>query len=187
MNTRGARQPVNTTELLVQIVDQLRDPLAIGLATAAAVLTYTFAQPPSVAAAVGVAVLFVRVAAGLLIPISEPAPIAPVSLLTDEEIVIATLVGKKLDDEEIAKRRDLTKKKVAKVVDRIKSTLGYQTRKEIEDWAVLWRLVDPPPPPPKPFYEHWLIKTILTAAGFIGLGWTLYSIVNRFWPHVFPR
>lgn len=146
MNTRIARQPVNATEVLLRIVDQLRDPLAIGLATAAAVLTYAFAQPASVAVAVGVAVLFVRVAAGLLIPVPEPPPIPPLSLLTDEEIVIATLVGKKLEDDEIAKRRDLTKKRVTKVVDRIKSTLGYQTRKEIEDWAVLWRLVDPPPP-----------------------------------------
>jgi hypothetical protein len=187
MGTRIVRQPVNATEFLIRILDQLRDPLAIGLASAAAVLTYAFAQPPPVAVAVGVAVLFVRVAAGLLTHVPEPPRIPPLSLLTEEEIVIATLVGKKLDDEEIAKRRDLTKKRVTKIIDRIKSTLSYQTRKEIEDWAVLWRLVDPPPPPPKPFYEHWLIKTTLTAASFIGLGWTLYSIVNRFWPQVFPR
>ena len=187
MNTSTVRQPANATELLTRILDQLRDPWAIGLAAATAVLTYAFAQPESIAVAVGVLVLFVRVAAGLLIPVPEPPPIPPLSLLTEEEIVIATLVGKKLDDEEIAKRRDLTKKRVTRIVDRIKTTLGYQTRKEIEDWAVLWRLVAPPPPPPKPYYEHPLMKTILTAASFIGLGWTLYSIVNRFWPQVFPR
>ena len=49
------------------------------------------------------------------------------------------------------------------------------------------RLVEPPPPPPKPIYDRWLTKMILMTASFIGLGWTLYSIVNRFWPQVFPR
>ncbi len=187
MNSPIVRQPGKATEILTRTLDQLRDPWAIGLAAATAVLTNAFAQPPSVAVAVGGAVLFVRVAAGLLAPVPEPPPIPPLSLLTDEEIVFATLVGKKLDDQEIATRRGLTRKAVAKIVDRIQRTLGYETRKDVEDWAALVGLVDPPPPPPKPLYDHWFIKTVLMAAGFIGLGWTLYSIVNRFWPWVFPR
>jgi len=187
MGTRIVRQPLNATELFVRIVDQLRDPLAIGVAAAAAVLTYAFAQPPEVAVAVGAAVLFVRAAAGLLIRVPEPPPIPPLSLLTDEEIVIATLVGKKLDDAEIATRRGLTRKKVGGIVDRIQRTLGYETREEIEVWAVLVRIVDPPPPTPKPPWEHWVVKVTLTAGGFIGLGWTLYSIATRLWPSLFPR
>lgn len=187
MNARIERLPVNATELVPRVVDQLRDPLAIGLAAAAAVLTYAFAQPPSVALAVGVAVLFVRVAAGLLIRVPDPPAIPPLSLLTDEEIVIATLVGKKLDDQQIATRRGLTKKGVARIVERIKRTLGYETREEIEAWAVLVRIIDPPPPQPKPPWEHWIVKVTLTAGGFIGLAWTLYSIATRLWPWLFPR
>jgi hypothetical protein len=187
MNSPTVRQSVNATDLLSQILDQLRDPLAIGLAAAAAVLTYAFAQPPSVALAVGAAVLFVRVAAGLLNPPASIPPITPPSALTDEDLAIATLVGLRLDDHQIATRRGLTKKAVAKIVERIQRTLGFETRKEIEDWAVLVRIVDPPPPPPKPIYDRWLTKMTLMTASFIGLGWTLYSIVNRFWPQVFPR
>jgi hypothetical protein len=76
---------------------------------------------------------------------------------------------------------------VAKVVDRIQRTLDFETREALEDWAVLVRLVDPPPPPPKPIYDRWLTRMMLMTASFIGLGWTLYNIVNRFWPEVFPR
>jgi len=187
MDPLNDRRRRRAKDLLTRTLDQLRDPWAVGLAAAAAALTYAFAQPPSVALVVGGAVLLVRVAAGLLVPVPEPPPIPPLSLLTDEEIVFATLVGKKLDDQEIATRRGLTKKAVAKIVDRIKRTLDYETREEVEGWAVLVRIVDPPPPPPKPPYEHWFVKMTLMAGGFIGLGWTLYSIVNRFWPQVFPR
>jgi hypothetical protein len=186
MNTSIVRDRVNAPDLLPRILDELRDAWAIGLAAATAVLTYAFAQPPWVALAAGGSVLVVRVGAGLLMPV-RPSTIPPLSVLTEDEIAIATLVGLRLDDQQIAVRRGLTKKAVGRIVDRIQRTLSSQTRKEIEEWAVLWRLVAPPPPPPKPFYEHWLIKTILTAASFIGLGWTLYSIVNRFWPGVFPH
>jgi len=180
------RQPGKATELVARTLDQLRDPWAIGLAEATTVLTYFLAQPLSVALAAGGAVLFVRAAAGLLMPVPV-STIPPLSVLTEEEHAIATLVGLRLTDQELAARRGLTKKAVVKIVDRIQRTLGYETRKEVEDWAVLVGLVDPPPFPPKPIYEHWLIKMILMAASFIGLGWTLYSIVNRFWPGVFPR
>jgi len=174
-------------ELVNRVVDQLRDPLAIGLATAAASLTYAFAQPLPIALVVGGTVLFVRVAAGLLNPPVPPAPIPPPSALPEEELAIATLVGLRLDDQQIAARRGLTKKAVAKIVDRIQRTLALATRKEVEDWTVLVGIVAPPPSPPKPIYDRWLTKMVLMTASFIGLGWTLYSIVNRFWPHVFPR
>jgi DNA-binding NarL/FixJ family response regulator len=187
MNTTTVRQAVSATELLTLVLDQLRDPLAIGLAAATGVLTYLFAQPESVAIAAAGSVLFVRVAAGLLNPPASTPLITPPSALTDEDLAIATLVGLRLDDHQIATRRGLTKKAVAKLVERIQRTLGFETRKEIEDWAVLVRIVEPPPPPPKPIYDRWLTRMILMSASFIGLGWTLYSIVNRFWPQVFPR
>jgi hypothetical protein len=186
MNTTTVRQPVSATEVLTRILDQLRDPLAIGLAAAAAVLTYAFAQPPLVALAVGGAVLLVRVAAGLLMPLPT-SRIPPLSVLTEDQRAVATLVGLRLDDQQIAVRHGLTKKAVAKILDSIQRALAYETRKEVEDWAVLVRLVEPPPPPPKPIYDRWLTKMTLMTASFIGLGWTLYSIVNRFWPGVFPR
>jgi hypothetical protein len=187
MNTLMARQPDKAAELLTRALDQLRDPLAIGLAAATAVLTYSFAQPASTALLVGGAVLFVRVVAGLLIVVPEPPPIPPLSLLTDEDIVIATLVGQKNDDEEIAARRELTKKAVTRIVNRIKKTLGYETRYELEVWAGLVGIIDPPRLPPKPIYDRWLTRMMLMTASFIGLGWTLYNIVIRFWPEVFPR
>ena len=70
-------------ELLTRILDQLRDPLAIGLATSAAALTFAFAQPLPVALVVGGTVLLVRVAAGLLNPTVPPPPIPPPTVLTD--------------------------------------------------------------------------------------------------------
>jgi hypothetical protein len=187
MNTLMAMQTEQRADSLRRTVDQLRDPLAIGFAAGTAALAYRFAQPPEIAILVGVAVLFVRVAAGLLIPVPGRLLIPPLSLLTEDEIVIATHVGNRVDDQEIATRRGITRKAVARMVERIKRTLGYETRHEIEIWAGWVGIIDPPPPPPKPIYDRWVIKMMLMTASFIGLGSTLYTLAERFWPDLFPR
>ncbi|TMF55564.1 MAG: hypothetical protein E6I19_08120 [Chloroflexi bacterium] len=73
-------------ELLMRAIEELRDPWALAFAAASAYAAYLFGGHDWQIVAVAVAVLAVRVAAGLLLPL---APVPPAPRLTSEEYVIA--------------------------------------------------------------------------------------------------
>lgn len=166
-------------------LDQIRDPVGIALAVATAVLAFIFAAKVEHAFAAGFAVLVVRTGAGLLMPTETQTIVSP-DVLTDEERAIATLIGEHCTDAEIAQRREMPRKLVTRIAERVQKTLGYDTRKEVEDWALLVGLVRRERAKFAFMYEHWAVKTTLMAGSFIGLAWTLYQISIRIWPNLAP-
>jgi DNA-binding CsgD family transcriptional regulator len=180
-------EPVATVpEFALRVFDEVRDWLAAGLAAAVVVLGYLLAAEVWLAITAGVAVMIVRVAAGLLLRTSRPR-IPPRWTLTLEEQDVATLIGAGSTDTEIAQQRKLSKKGLSKKIEVILTKLGYKSREEIASWAQWVGLTDPPKGPPKPWWEDPRVRSVLTAAGFISLGWTLYNIAKLIWPGSFAR
>jgi DNA-binding CsgD family transcriptional regulator len=166
----------------MRAVNELRDPWALAFAQLAAFLTYLFAGAPWQIAAAAVAVLGVRVVAGLTMPLSTPT-IPPPSLLTEAELAVARYVAMGRTDEEIAHRTQSTEKIVRKRRQSVMTKLGFDHDWELRDWALAHRLI--PEPPARHWYERTLVRGTLSGGGLIGLCWTSYQILRLTLPQIF--
>lgn len=184
MDVLHALQDGITPDRATQVLDQLRDPLSIGLAAATAVLAYFLAAPLEHAVAAGAAVLVVRTGAGLFMPVRGDTLPSP-NVLTDEERTIAKLIGEGKTDAEIAERRGLTMKALVKRVSSIQRALGYHTRWEVAVWAAI--VFPQQRIKREALHEKWVVRTILMTGGFISLGLSLYNIAKLLWPEFFAR
>jgi DNA-binding NarL/FixJ family response regulator len=121
---------------------ELRDPWALAVALAAGSVAYAISVPWQFAVAAALAVVAVRVLAGLLIPAAVPAPplTLPVTIaegpehLTPKELEVAALVYEGLRNKEIAARLFVEESTVKNHVQHIRDKLGFHTRGEIAHW-----------------------------------------------------
>ena len=158
-------------ELLMRAIEELRDPWALAFAAASAYLAYLFGGYDWQIVGVAVAVLAVRVAAGLLLPL---APLPPAPHLTSEEYVIARLIARGLTNTEIADQLKTT----TRAIDRLEARIGAKIGGGRDDIA---RHVgtSTPEPQPRHWYERTVFRGTLAGAGLISLMWTLYNISIR--------
>jgi DNA-binding NarL/FixJ family response regulator len=123
---------------------ELRDPWALAVAAAAALVAYIISVPWQFALAAAVAIVAVRVVAGLLIPVAGPpqsaVPVPPSPIidmpehLTPKELEVAALVYEGLRNKEIAERLFVEESTVKNHVQHIRDKLGFHTRGEIAKW-----------------------------------------------------
>lgn len=128
---------------------ELRDPWALLIAALAAVAALALTAPWQVAVGGALAVLFVRVAAGLLLAPAPAAaaPVAPVALpapttygsgpggaITRREYEVAELVHQGLRNREIAERLFISTDTVENHVQHIFDKLDFHTRSQIAAW-----------------------------------------------------
>jgi hypothetical protein len=147
-------------------LDELRDSWAIAVAEVTAFLAYGLGRTELEALAVGVAVLAVRVVAGLLLPPSIPVPGRKRGLpMRDRQILSHHAKGSSVQD--IAKLMKVSERYVRRVVRGAPAPPSPDKRKDDT---------------PKHWYDHPLVRGTLTAGGFLGLAWTIYQILTRLGP-----
>jgi DNA-binding CsgD family transcriptional regulator len=155
-------------------VQELRDPLAIGLAQLTAFIAFYFIGSP-LWQVVGapVLVLGVRAAAGLRMPV-KPPDMPPPSVLTPKETATVVYIVKGFPLAQIAEREGVTIEAIQKREGSALKKLGNPTRSDLEDWAVRNGLV--PEPRPRHWYERVLIRGTLAGGGLIGIVWMIYQM-----------
>jgi len=155
----------------MRALEELRDPWALALAQASAFSAYLLGGRDWQIAAVPLAVLAVRIAAGLLMPASR----VPTQSLTENEYVVGRLIAEGLTNEQIAEQLKTTHKAVDRIERRILAKIGG-TRADIAQHVGAPR---PPEPLPRHWYERTIVRGTLAGAGLISLVWTLYNIGTR--------
>ena len=156
----------------MRAIEELRDPLALALAGASAFSAYLFGGRDWQIAAVPIAVLAVRVIAGLALPLS---PVLPTPRLTSDEYVVARLIARGFANEQIAEQLRTTPRAIGRLEARIVAKNGG-TRDDII------RYVGAPSAPealPRHWYERTIVRGTLAGGGLISLVWTLYNIGTR--------
>jgi len=138
----------------MRALTELRDPWAILIAALASVGAVALAAPWQVAAGVALAVLSVRVAAGILLAkpmLALPAPqvslpsrillpgqtdygSGPGGRITRAEAAVAELVAAGLRNREIAERLVVSDRTVDNHVSHILTKLDFQNRSQIAVW-----------------------------------------------------
>jgi DNA-binding CsgD family transcriptional regulator len=166
----------------MRAINELRDPWAIAFAQVAAFLTYLFGGPAWQIALSAVAVLAVRLAAGLTMPLSTPT-IPPPSLLTEAELAVARYVAMGRTDQDIAQRTQSTDKMVRRRKQSAMTKFGFEHDWELREWALAHRII--PEPPARHWYERTLVRGTLSGGGLIGLCWTSYQILKLVLPQFF--
>lgn len=149
--------------------EELRDPWALALAAASAFSAYLLGGRDWQIVAVPVAVLVVRIAAGLVMPASRTLP---AQALTKDEYVVARLIAQGLTNTHIADQLKTTEKAIDRVERRILAKIGG-TRADI---AAYVGAPSTPEPLPRHWYERTIVRGTLAGAGLISLVWTLYNI-----------
>lgn len=154
--------------------DELRDPLAFGIAEATAFLAFAVGSDVGIAVLAGLSVMVVRVIAGMQRP-TAPARIPEPADLTSAEQRTAKLIGRGFSDDDIAEERGATVEQVQADVAALIVKLHYATRADIGAWA---RWAWPSEYGTHTYlFENPTVRMILMAGSFIGLGWTSYQIV----------
>jgi DNA-binding CsgD family transcriptional regulator len=155
----------------MRAIEELRDPLALALAAASAYSAYLFGGRDWQIAAIPIAVLAVRVIAGLLLPL----PVLPTPRLTSDEYVIARLMARGFTNTQIGEQLRATPRAIDRLEARIVAKIGG-TREDIVRYV---GAPGAPEPPPRHWYERTIVRGTLAGAGLISLVWTLYNIGIR--------
>jgi DNA-binding CsgD family transcriptional regulator len=162
---------------VIRIFDELRDPWALALAQVTAVVTYLLGAPLWQAVLAGIAVLGVRIVAGIKFPLGRPTVLPP-SVLTQHERMIVKLIAEGLSLELIASKKKLSPASLEKTYRSILEKLELRHDWEVRAWAITVGLVlrPPRPSPIERFLNSTSVRATLSAGGLLGLLWTLYQI-----------
>jgi len=129
---------------MLAVLRELRDPAGLGLALLTGVANVAIGVRPVLAAGAMIAVLVVRLAAGLAWPRLTP-PAKPTSLdqaaratsiLSRRELEIAALVADGLSNREIGDKLFIAERTVDNHVQHIFNKLNFNSRAQIAAWYV---------------------------------------------------
>jgi DNA-binding NarL/FixJ family response regulator len=123
---------------MAAVLRELRDPMGLGLAALTGAGNWVLGVQPSLAIAAALAVLAVKVAAGLAWP--RPAArnsIRPggASLITRRELEIAELITAGMSNREIARKLFLSERTVDNHVQHLLNKLTFHSRAQIAAWV----------------------------------------------------
>lgn len=123
---------------MAAVVRELRDPLGLGLAVLTGVGNWALGVQLSLAITAALAVLTVKVAAGL----AWPRPAARNSLgpygalpITRRELEIAQLIAAGMSNREIARKLFLSERTVDNHVQHLFNKLNFHSRAQIAAWV----------------------------------------------------
>ena len=130
------------------VLHELRDRAGLALALLTGAVNVAIGVRPMLAAGAAIAVVAVRVAAGLAWP-GRAAPAVPTSLdqaaaaasiLSRRELEVAALIGDGLSNREIAHKLFIAERTVDNHVQHIFNKLNFNSRAQIAAWYVRQRL-----------------------------------------------
>jgi DNA-binding NarL/FixJ family response regulator len=126
------------------VLRELRDPAGLGLAFLTGAVNLAIGVRPVLAAGAAIAVLAVRLVAGLAWPRPAP-PVVPTShdqrsMLSRRELEVASLVADGLSNREIGDKLFITERTVDNHVQHIFNKLNFNSRAQIAAWYVRQRL-----------------------------------------------
>ena len=126
----------------MRVLAEVRDPWGLAIALAAGLIAFALTVPWPLALTAALAVVCVRVAAGLAMP--RPAALrapsltasaaGPGGMLSPKELEVAQLVYEGLKNREIADRLVISERTVDNHVQHILTKLDFHSRTEIVRW-----------------------------------------------------
>ena len=130
------------------VLHELRDRAGLALALLTGAVNVAIGVRPMLAAGAAIAVLAVRVAAGLAwpgraahaVPTSLDQAAAAASILSRRELEVAALIGDGLSNREIAHKLFIAERTVDNHVQHIFNKLNFNSRAQIAAWYVRQRL-----------------------------------------------
>ena len=130
------------------VLRELRDPAGLALAFLTGAVNMAIGVRPVLAAGAAIAVLAVRLVAGLawprpapaVVPTSHDHPTASGSMLSRRELEVAALVADGLSNREIGDKLFITERTVDNHVQHIFNKLNSNSRAQIAAWYVRQRL-----------------------------------------------
>ncbi len=149
-------------DVLTRALEELDDFWAIALAQVTAVLAYDRGREEWLAVSLGIAVLAVRVVAGLAWP--EPGPRRTPRPMPRREREIRAHIAKGRTDQEIARLMRLSER----YVKRVRRATGARPPSAPQA-----------PAAPRNWYDHPIVRGTVTAGALLGLLKTLFEIVPR--------